>query len=149
MLETSNILLAEDDENDVVLMRRAFNKARIVNPIHVVSDGEEAILYLSGEGKYFERSEFPLPCLLLLDLKMPRKNGFDVLRWVRAQEDLKRLLIVVLTSSRENRDINMAYDLGANSYLVKPPDFQDLIGMLKSLEGYWLFLNQVPSLKPA
>jgi CheY-like chemotaxis protein len=149
MLECAHILLADDDENDVLLMRRAFNKAHITNPIHAVGDGEEAVAYLNGEGGFADRNQFPVPCLMLLDLKMPKKNGFEVLRWIRSHPALKRLPVVVLTSSKEVRDINLAYDLGANSYLVKPPDFQDLIRMMKSLEGYWLLLNQQPEVRPA
>ena len=148
MLRSAHILLAEDDENDVMLMRRAFNRARIINPLQVVGDGEEAISYLKGEGIFYDRIKHPFPCLFLLDLKMPRKNGFDVLVWLRGQPNLRRLLTVVLTSSKESRDINLAYELGANSYLVKPPDFQDLVNMMKSMEGYWLFLNQPPDPAP-
>jgi CheY-like chemotaxis protein len=144
MFDQTHILLAEDDENDVMLMRRAFTKSRIANPLQTVSNGEEAIAYLKGDGNFLDRAKFPLPCLLLLDLKMPKKNGFEVLEWLQQQAPLKRLLTIVLTSSRESRDINMAYDLGANSYLVKPADFQKLMDLLRSLENYWLALNQRP-----
>lgn len=150
MLGFTHILLAEDDENDVLLMQRAFSRLGIANPLDVVTDGEEAISYLKGEGSFLDRAKFPLPCLLLLDLKMPKKNGFEVLSWLRDRETgtLKRLLTIVLTSSRETRDINLAYDLGANSYLVKPADFQNLSTLLKTLENYWLSLNQCPEVQP-
>src|SRR5438105_2858307 len=120
MSEYAVILVAEDREDDIILIRRAFARARVVNPIHVVRDGEEALAYLKGEGKYGNRREYPLPELLLLDLKMPRMDGFEVLRWVRSQPDLRLLRVVVLTSSEDVRDVNLAYQLGANSFLVKP-----------------------------
>src|ERR1051326_7062364 len=119
MPDNSVILLAEDREDDVLLIRRAFNKANLLNPLHVVQDGEEAIAYLKGEGQYANRAEYPLPSLLLLDLKMPRKNGFEVLQWIRQQPSLSALRVVVLTSSSEIQDVNMAYRLGSNSFLVK------------------------------
>src|SRR5262245_1735495 len=122
-VEKDTILLAEDDDNHVALIRRAFQKAGLINPIQVVHDGEEAIAYLKGEGAFANRAEYPLPTLLLLDLKMPRKNGFEVLRWIRQQPTLAALRIVVLTSSQDIRDVNQAYQLGANSFLVKTMDF--------------------------
>src|SRR5882762_10353741 len=107
------ILIAEDSEDDIVLIRRAFEKAKVLNPLHFVRDGAEAMAYLKGEGKYANRAEFPLPELLLLDLKMPRVDGFDVLRWIRQQPGLSTLRVVVLTSSEDIRDVNVAYRLGA------------------------------------
>src|SRR5690349_14765253 len=120
MLERGIILLAEDREDDVLLIQQAFEQAGIRNPLFVVRDGEEAISYLSGEGKYAKREEFPLPDLLLLDLKMPRKDGFDVLRWLMQQPSLSALRVLVLTTSGEIYDVDEAYQLGANSFLVKP-----------------------------
>src|SRR5258705_12172576 len=116
--EHAVILLAEDREDDILLVQRAFAKGEIANPLFVVRDGDEAICYLSGIGKYGNRAEYPLPDLLLLDLKMPRTDGFEVLRWVRQQPGLSALRIVVLTSSENIRDVNQAYRLGANSFLV-------------------------------
>lgn len=139
--ESKTILLAEDDDNDVILIRRAFEKSRLNNPIQVVENGEEVISYLSGTGKYADRQAHPFPTLLLLDLKLPRKSGFEVIQAVRANPDWKLLLIVVLSSSNLNPDINKAYELGANSYLVKPPNFDDLIAMMQQLQNYWLTLN--------
>src|SRR6266480_4275505 len=105
------ILLAEDREDEVMLLRRAFAKAKFLNPLHVVANGEEAIAYLQGEGKYASRDEYPLPSLLLLDLKMPRKDGFQVLDWIRHQPELSALRVVVLTSSDAIRDVNLAYSM--------------------------------------
>jgi len=138
------ILLAEDDENDVILIKRAFEKSRLANPIHVAENGEDVMAFLSGNGKYADRQTYPFPALLLLDLKLPKKSGFEVIQAVRAMPGWKRLLIVVLSSSNLNPDINKAYELGANSYLVKPPDFDNLMGMMKQLQSYWLILNTRP-----
>jgi CheY-like chemotaxis protein len=140
-----NILLVEDDPNDVLLVQRAFRKANITCPLHVVPDGDAAVAYLSGEGAYANRQDAPLPTLILLDLKLPRRTGFEVLTWLRAQPGLKRLPVVVLTSSNELPDINRAYDLGANSYLVKPVAFNHLLEMLKTLDLYWHTVNEHPS----
>src|SRR4051812_26376261 len=120
MTDGAVILLAEDLENDVVLVRKAFERAQIRNPMHVVRDGEEAIEYLRGEGKYANREEHPLPQLVLLDLKMPKVDGFDVLRWMRADMTFKAIPVLVLTSSDRINDVKLAYQLGANSFMVKP-----------------------------
>jgi CheY-like chemotaxis protein len=133
------ILLVEDDHNDVLLIKRAFQKVNIANPIIVVNDGEQAISYLAGREPYVERA---LPMLVLLDLKLPRKSGHEVLEWLRQQSTLRRLPVVVLTASSESSDVNRAYDLGANSYLVKPVTFDSLVQMVKTLNLYWLILNK-------
>jgi DNA-binding response OmpR family regulator len=133
------ILLVEDDHNDVLLIKRAFQKVNIANPIIVVNDGEQAISYLAGREPYVDRA---LPMLVLLDLKLPRKTGHEVLEWLRGQANLKRLPVVVLTASSESSDVNRAYDLGANSYLVKPVTFDALVEMVKTLNLYWLILNK-------
>ena len=143
-LERYLILLVEDDPNDIILIKRAFEKARITNPLQVVEDGEEAISYLAGKGPYGDREKYSLPMLILLDLKLPRKSGHEVLGWLRKQPMLKRLTVVVLTSSQQSSDINRAYDLGANSYLVKPVTFDALVEMVKTLNLYWLLLNENP-----
>ena len=142
-----SILLVEDDPNDIILIKRAFEKTRITNPLQVVEDGEEAISYLAGKGRYADREKYPLPMLLLLDLKLPRKSGHEVLEWLRQQPILKRLTVVVLTSSQQSSDVNRAYDLGANSYLVKPVTFDALVEMVKSLNFYWIILNENPIIK--
>ena len=143
-MDPATILLAEDDENDVLIMRRAFKKANIVNPLSVVRDGEEAIQYLQGTGPYADRKKHPFPCLLLLDLKMPKKSGFDVLDFIKRDPQLNWLVTIVLTSSRQGVDINHAYDLWANSFLVKPASVEELVEMLKSLHSYWLVWNERP-----
>jgi len=139
------ILLAEDDVNDVLLIQRAFQNAGFQNSLKVVRDGEKAIEYLSGVGDCSDRKRFPLPFLLLLDLKMPGTDGFEVLQWVRADRDLKRLLVIVLTSSNLQSDVDRAYDLGANSYLVKPLEFQDMVNMIQRFEVYWTEINRTPT----
>lgn len=141
------ILLVEDNPDDVLLMQRAFRKANLANPLQVVDDGEKAVAYLGGQKPYEDRDRHPTPVLVLLDLKLPRFSGLEVLEWVRAKEGLNRLPIVVLTSSADSGDVNTAYDLGANSYLVKPVGFDALFDMVKILQPYWLIMNQKPVLK--
>ena len=140
------ILLAEDDPNDVLLIQRAFQRNHVANPVQVVRDGEEALAYLSGQAPFADRERHPLPVLMLMDLKMPRKSGLEVLEWVRQQPGLKRLPIIVLTSSNQSPDINRAYELGANSYLVKPAGFDSLLDLVKNLDIYWLILNEKPEM---
>ncbi len=144
MAEHAVILLAEDEEDYVLLIRRAFSQAKIPNPLHVVWNGQEAIAYLKGEGKYSNREEYPLPELFLLDLKMPRVNGFEVLQWLRAQPGLAPMRVLVLTSSDAIRDVNEAYKLGANSFLVKPIDFQDFTQLSRLIQDFWLKASKAP-----
>jgi len=139
------ILLVDDDENDVVLLQRAFEKAGLHDWLRVVTSGQEAIDYLSARGNYADRERFPLPFLLLLDLKMPGTDGFEVLRWARSESELKRLLIVVLTSSNLQTDVDRAYELGANSYLVKPVEFDEIVHMVQRFEAYWAEINRSPT----
>ena len=138
------ILLVEDNSTDALMVQRAFKKAHLMNPVQVVDDGDKAVAYLSGRGPYSDREKYPLPVLLLLDLKLPRRSGLEILEWLRRQEGLKRLPVVVLTSSKESSDVNRAYDLGANSYLVKPVDFDPLLEMVKTLGLYWVVMNEKP-----
>jgi len=145
MLNNEFILLAEDDDNDVLLIQRAFQKAGLRHVLKVVRDGEQAIAYLSGRGVYANRDTFPHPFLVLLDLKMPGTDGFEVLRWVREEPQFKRLLIVVLTSSNLQADVDRAYELGANSYLVKPVEFEEMYHLLQRFEIYWSEINRTPS----
>lgn len=142
------VLLVEDNPRDARLIQRAMEKARMLNAVQVQSDGEAAIEYLAATPPYDDRDRYPLPELVLLDLKLPRKNGFEVLQWLRAQPALKRLPVVVLTSSDETQDINRAYDLGANSYLVKPVESEALVDLLKKIDIYWLVINTKPVLEP-
>jgi CheY-like chemotaxis protein len=140
--DTSTILLAEDDENDVVMFRRAARHVNLGNPLVVVSDGNEVMACLAGEGKYADRRQYPLPGLLLLDLKMPGRDGFEVLQWLRGRSELSHLEVVVLSSSEAIRDINRAYEFGANSFLVKPRSFEEYIGMVEAIHSYCLRVGQ-------
>ena len=143
------ILLIEDTRDDVLLIQRAFRKAGLNVRVHVVNDGEAAVDYLAGKGAYADREQHPLPVLVLLDLKLPRRSGFEVLTWIREQPLLKRLSVVMLTSSDQMPDVNRAYDLGASSYLVKPVEFDALLEMVKTLDLYWLLLNRKPEISNA
>jgi len=131
------ILLAEDREDDVILIQRAFKKAGFVVPLKIVRDGEEAIHYLSGVRQYADRNLYPLPSLFLLDLKLPLKDGFEVLRWMKEQPELKHIPVIVLTLSNRIRDVNQAYALGAYSFLIKTTDFEDASAFSQSLAYYW------------
>ena len=139
-------MLAEDEEDYVLLIKHAFAKASIPNPLHVVWNGQEVISYLKGDGKYSNRDEYPLPDLLLLDLKMPRVNGFEVLKWLRAQSGLSALRVLVLTSSDQIRDVNEAYQLGANSFMVKPSDFEDVTQLSRLIQDFWLKASKAPDI---
>ncbi len=145
MLQNQFILLAEDDPNDVLLIQRAFQKAGMKNVLKVVRDGEQAIEYLSGRDQYANRERFPLPYLLLLDLKMPGTDGFEVLQFLRGVPELRRLLVVVLTSSNLQADVDRAYELGANSYLVKPVEFEEMVNLIQRFESYWTEINRTPT----
>jgi CheY-like chemotaxis protein len=138
MSDHAVILVVEDREDDILLLRTAFRKAGLLNPIHFVRDGEEAVAYLRGEGKYASRAEYPLPDLMLLDLKLPRMDGIEVLKWVRQQEGIRGLPVVVLTSSERIQDVNRAYEFGANSFFVKEIDFDNLVSLNQVLHRYWL-----------
>lgn len=140
---TQTILLVDDSENDLILMRLAFERAEFKNPLQVARNGEEALVYLSGEGVYHDRAKYPWPGLVLLDLNMPKKNGFDVLKWMRGHSLLKRMPVIVLTASVRVEDVEMAYDLGANAFLVKPASMEQLVAMCRSLRD-WLQYNHFP-----
>src|SRR5436309_2794115 len=114
------ILVADDSLEDAFILKRAFEKAGVAVPLQFVRDGQELVDYLSGTDGFSDRKNHPMPRVVLLDLKMPKMNGFDVLRWLQKQPELRRLIITVLSSSNESEDVNLAYDLGANSYVVKP-----------------------------
>jgi len=145
--EKSTILLVEDERNDVFFLEYAFQAAGITNPLQVVEDGQEAIDYLTGIGKFADRSQYPLPCLVLLDLKMPRRSGLDVLSWIQNQPELQMLIVIVLSSSRDKNDVDEAYQLGARSYVVKPLSLAERLELAKALKQYWLQLNVPPRLQ--
>ena len=138
MLNDVAILLAEDDENDIFLMGRAFDRAGIPNPLFVVRNGQEAVDYLAGTGDYAQRDKHPLPGLLLLDLKMPWMDGFDVLKWLRTHPQFDQLPVVVLTSSKLQSDVDKSRQLGVYDYRVKPHGFDDLVRLLDDVRKCWL-----------
>jgi CheY-like chemotaxis protein len=132
------ILLVEDNDDDVFVMRRALKQGGITNPLHVATDGQAALDYLSAAGDYADRARYPLPFIAFVDLKLPYVDGFEILSWIRRQPDLSELVVVMLTSSAEQRDQEKAYLSGARSYLVKPPTPETLADLMNSLESYWL-----------
>ena len=142
--ERKVILLAEDEEDYVLLIRKAFRQADIPTVLHVVDSGKELRMYLEGKAKYADREEYPLPDLLLVDIKLPGYSGLEVLSWVRAEPGLCRLRVIVLTSSDRIKDVNDAYRLGANSFLVKPYDFMDLVRLATLVEEFWLKASECP-----
>jgi CheY-like chemotaxis protein len=133
--DTRVLLLVEDNPDDVFLMRRALKKTGLALPIHIVTDGRQAVEYLSGASNYQDRSRYPLPSLVFLDLKLPYLNGFEVLKWIREDETLNALDVFILTSSPEERDKQTASELGAKAYLVKPPTSDVLINALASQQN--------------
>ena len=144
MNRSAHILLVEDNRMDVELTLDAFREAKLGNSIHVASNGTDALDYLFGRGPYADRTAHPLPNLVLLDLKLPGIDGFEVLRQIKSAPILKRLPIVILTSSKDEGDRALSYDIGANSYLVKPVSFDGFLGVVLQIEGYWLSLNVAP-----
>src|SRR6266853_6264096 len=144
MITTKKVLVAEDEPMDVVLLKRAFATARTATTIQFVKDGHEAIDYLSGANRYADRNVYPLPDLMLLDIKMPRLNGFEVLEWLRKQPGLRRLPVTMFSTSDMERDIDRAYELGANSFLVKPQQPDSMSALVQRLVEYWLDLNHGP-----
>ncbi|MHB8578554.1 MAG: response regulator [Ignavibacteriaceae bacterium] len=139
-----HILLVEDNKMDIVLTLDAFREAHLSNKIHVVHNGEEALQYILGEGKYFDRKTYPIPNLILLDLKMPGIDGFEVLKRIKNTPEIKRIPVIILTSSKEEGDLSMSYDLGANSYLVKPVSFEGFLEVVRKVTDYWITLNIEP-----
>jgi CheY-like chemotaxis protein len=141
------VLLVEDDVSDFRLIQRAFAKIKPTIPMFRLTHGDEAVAYLAGDAPYENRSLHPIPCVVLLDIKLPRRSGFEVLEWIRTQEsELKRIPIIMLTSSKHQLDVNKAYDLGVNSYLVKPSNNSELEQLVSSFRNYWIELNEGPTL---
>ncbi|UPT75578.1 MAG: response regulator [Elusimicrobiota bacterium] len=137
------ILAVDDSTEDAALLRMAFEHAGTTCRLSTVDGGEAALAYLQGEGPYADRRKHPFPDLMLLDIQMPGRDGFDVLEWVRAQKaDWSRLPIIMLTTSHDLADVKRAYDLGANSFLVKPTGFAEFSGMIANMLAYWLPYNR-------
>jgi CheY-like chemotaxis protein len=135
------ILLVEDDENDVLFMKLAMKENDIVNPLQIAVDGRQAFEYLSGLNKYVNRAVYPLPYLVLLDLKLPYMRGLDVLKNMREDILLRQVIVIILTSSQADSDIKQAYILGANAYVVKPPNLDGLRTLAKAIKDFWLTFN--------
>lgn len=142
MTRNRAILLIEDNEDDVFLMKRALNGARVDNPLFVAEDGQEGVDYLGGAGKFRDRKRYPLPAVVFLDLKLPFISGHDVLAWIREQKQFDPLVVIVLTASNEAQDVDRCYELGANSFVVKPPGTDQLGDLAKAFKSYWLEYNR-------
>ncbi len=138
------LLIVEDDENDVFFLKDALKRAEILNPIQVAEDGAVAIQYLGGAGKFADRKAFPLPCIIFLDLKLPQIHGLEVLKWIREHPSLPPMVVVVLSSSSLGSDIERAYRLGANSYVVKPSSPEKLIEVANDFSKWWFRHNEPP-----
>ena len=134
---TFTILLVEDEENDALLVKMAFKKNEIENPVQWVRDGLEAVAYLNGDGDFSDRRRYPFPEVLILDLKMPRMNGLELLAWIRDHPEFRVIPTIIMSSSRLDSDVEKAYNLGANTYMIKPSSFDDLANMVKLAHDYW------------
>jgi CheY-like chemotaxis protein len=146
-MNDTTLLVVEDNADDFLLLKRAMRNAKLQNRLQHVDDGDKAVQYLSGKPPYDNRAQWPMPLIVLLDLKLPRRLGFEVLEWIRSQEGLRRLPVVVLTSSDQSQDVNKAYDLGANSYLVKPGTLEDLTKLTQLVNMYWVLCNKCPDIR--
>lgn len=145
MTPTDLVLVAEDNPDDAILLRRALDKAGINARVKIVADGEEMLLYLEGRGAYADRNSCPLPSLMILDLKMPRKSGLEVLKWINEHPQVSIVPTIVLSASNLEQDVRAAYDLGANTYFVKPSTFEELVETMRMLDTYW---NKAMKLRP-
>ena len=144
------VLVAEDNPDDAILLRRALDKAGIVARVKIVADGEEMLLYLQGRGAYANRTASPVPSLIILDLKMPRKSGLEVLQWINDNPDVAVVPTIVLSASNLEADVRAAYNLGANTYFVKPTTFEELVETMRMVERYWKKAAKVrPDQSPA
>lgn len=139
-----NILLVEDNDDDILLTTMAFQENKVANKIDIVRDGEEALDYLFARGSFSYRNKKEIPSILLLDLKLPKVDGFEVLRQIRADNDLKVIPVIILTSSKEEQDVINGYKLGANSFIRKPVNFEQFIDCVKQLNVYWFVLAELP-----
>jgi CheY-like chemotaxis protein len=138
------ILMADDDPDDCMLAQDAFEEARLANELHFVSDGEELMEYLARRGRYVDAASAPRPGLILLDLNKPRKDGREALREIKSNPELRRIPVVVLTTSKAEEDILRSYDLGVNSFITKPVSFEGLVQLVKGLQHYWFELVELP-----
>jgi CheY-like chemotaxis protein len=139
-----HVLLAEDDENDAIFIQRAFKQADVTNVLHIVQDGQMVIDYLSGNGPFSDRGQHPMPSLLMLDLKMPRKTGMEALCWIREQEGFQCLPVIMLSSSVHPLEIAEAYKKRANAFITKPSGTPERAEMARLIKGFWLNFNQLP-----
>ncbi len=142
--EPISIVVAEDDPDDRILMQRGFEQSRLLNRIYFVMDGEELLDYLYNRGDYSDAEKYPRPGIILLDLNMPKKDGREVLSEIKADPKLKKIPVVVLTTSKLEEDIIRSYDIGASSYITKPVTFDDLISVLKVIRQYWFEIVILP-----
>ena len=143
-MKSKIILLIEDNPSDIKLTKRALANNHILNDLVVIEDGQEALEYLFGTGQYENRDVSQKPALILLDLKLPRMDGLEILQQIRADPNTKRLPVVVLTTSKEEQDVAASYDLGVNSFIRKPVDFDQFVSAIQHLGLYWLVLNETP-----
>lgn len=139
------ILYAEDDPNDVFFIKHAFAKVGVANPLQIVKDGQEAKNYLDGVGAFADRSRYPLPCLVLLDIKMPRVSGFDVLHWMRDQPNFRNIPVIIFSASSFPSDIEHAYEIGANAYVVKPVTAVERLAFAQAIHAFWRHLRYLPA----
>lgn len=140
----STVLLAEDDEDDYMLTKEAFVETGMAHVLYRVKDGEELMDYLLHQGAYSDPNYAPVPALILLDLNMPKKNGYEALKEIKSNPGLRQIPIVVLTTSKQKEDVQAAYDLGANSFITKPGDFSHFVNMIKSVTQYWFEESKLP-----
>jgi CheY-like chemotaxis protein len=139
------ILMADDDKDDRMMTEKALRKNRVINPIRFLEDGEELVEYLKRTGRYADPQKSPRPCFILLDLNMPRMDGRKALEIIKADPELKKIPVVVLTTSKAEEDIVRTYKLGANSFITKPVNFEGLVSVMESLKNYWLEIVELPS----
>jgi CheY-like chemotaxis protein len=140
-----SILIADDDADDRMLIADAFNESRLSNPLHFVENGEELLHFLRGEGKFSGRKGADLPSLILLDLNMPKMDGRTALKHLKSDPDLRRIPVVVLTTSKAEEDILRTYDLGVSSFITKPVTFQGLVDVVRALNNYWIEIVELPA----
>ncbi len=139
------ILMADDDEDDRLLTKEALDESRVLNDLHFVEDGEELIDYLKNAGKFADKEQFPRPSLILLDLNMPKKDGLEALKEIKADPDMRTIPVVILTTSQQEEHMVKGYGLGAASYITKPVNFEGLVNLMKALGKYWIEFVELPN----